>query len=123
MATSTKNREGKKIILFTDRDNIEFRQLMLIVTNLLFILLSTFYFDTDSPIKYGIVRCIYFFFIGVVRYEFSFDEDKLDLSDLTDRVFTKQTIKGIKVWFCDFWSWILMVWIFGVSIVDLWKLF
>ena len=111
------------IIIYSDRDNIEFRQLMIVITNLIWLCLATFYFDTDAPIKFAIIRCIYFFFIGICRFEMAFDRDSTDLSDLSDRLISKMACKGFSTWFMDFITWSLIVWIFGISIFDPAKIF
>ena len=112
-----------KHIIYSDRDNIEFRQLMIVITNLIWLCLASFYFDTDAPIKFAIIRCIFFFFMGICRFEMSFEKDTTDLNDLNDSFTSSMYWKGVTTWFCDFWSWVLLVWIFGISIFDPSRLF
>ena len=99
----------------TERDELEFRQLGLIVTNLIWLALEYLWLETDSPYKFRAYRLLYFVMAGGFRAystysrPMEFDEKETFVS--------KEFIKTTKVWFVDVASWCLVIWLFGRSIM------
>ena len=54
---------------FNEAHDIEFRQIVLIVTNVIWLALEWLYLDQNKHIQFSLLRAAYFFFIGVVRAE------------------------------------------------------
>lgn len=110
-------------LLINEGENAEFKQIMLLATNALWIVLSNFYFDRSWPIKFSIVRMIYFLIFGICRTETSFlndpsqnidaPEDRLDIP--LCGAFTKDQVKSIKVFVTDMLCWSLLSWAFGLA--------
>jgi len=101
---------------FHEQHDIEFRQLVLLATNIIWLALEWLYLDTHKHIMFAIVRAAYFFFIGVVRAEGTIQHDNTDL-DREEELISREACKTFKVWCCDFASWCLVVWVFGRSIM------
>lgn len=101
---------------FNEAHDIEFRQIVLLVTNVLWLGLEWCYFDTTKTTQFSLIRATYFFFVGVVRAEGTIQKDNTDL-DVEDRLVTKEAWKTFKVWCTDFVSWYFVVWMFGRSIM------
>ena len=59
---------------------------------------------------------VFFGIIGIVRSEGFIQRDNSDF-DREDDLISKEAIKTFKVWFCDFLSWCLLIWVFGRSIM------
>ena len=96
--------------------DIEFRQIVLLVTNVLWLALEWGYLDTTKHIQFSIIRAAYFFFIGVVRAEGTIQKDNTDL-DREEELVTKEAWKTFKVWLTDFASWCFVIWMYGRSIM------
>ena len=72
--------------------------------------------ETDSHIKFSIVRIIYFVMVGGFRAVSTYSRPNTDLDE--EEVFiSKEFIKTAKVWFVDVASWCLAIWLFGRSIM------
>ena len=104
-------------IVFSERENNLFRQLVLLFSNVLWIALSFFYFNTEWEIQCALVRCTYFFFSGVVRTELSIEKDKTDLERDDDVLITNEGVSACKVWVCDFLTWAFLVVMFGMPVI------
>jgi hypothetical protein len=101
---------------FNDLYESEFKQLTLIVTNLIWLALEWFYFDTSKEIQFPIIRMIYFMFVGITRAEGAIQKDNTDL-EREDEMISKELIKTIKVFLCDVASWFFLIWAFGRSLM------
>lgn len=101
-------------LVLTEKDEIEFRQIGLIVTNVLWVALEYLYLETDSHIKFSIVRLLYFLFVGGFRAHSAYTRSSTDL-DEKEVFISKEAIKTFKVWLVDVASWCLTIWIFGRS--------
>lgn len=56
-------------IHFSDKEDFEFRQLVLLIQNLLWIGLEYSYLDWSKQWKFSLIRCIYFGFLGFTRMD------------------------------------------------------
>ena len=110
-------------IVFSESENNQFRQLVMLLANILWLAASTFYFDQDWPVKFAIIRCIFFFFAGVTRCELAIEKDKADIDRDDDVIFGPSTCKAFQVWAVDFLSWGFLSWAFGISLFQPWELF
>ena len=54
-------------LIMTERDELEFRQLGLIVTNLVWLALEYLWLETDSTYKFRVYRLVYFVMAGSFR--------------------------------------------------------
>ena len=68
------------------------------------------YLEWHTPIKFRIIRCIYFGFLGTTRI------DILDRPE-TDDDFWPKLWKTIKVFFTDLVSMMFVLWAFGRSVL------
>ena len=66
------------------------------------------FLDWDTPIKFRVIRLIYFAFLGTTRIDI-FDNPE------TDDDFWPKLWKTTKVWFTDFLTMIFLVYTFGMS--------
>lgn len=73
-------------------------------------MLEYLYLEWHTPIKFRIIRCIYFGFLGTTRI------DILDRPE-TDDFFWPKLWKTIKVFFTDLVSMMFIIWAFGRSIL------
>ena len=73
-------------------------------------MLEYLYLEWHTPIKFRIIRCIYFGFLGTTRI------DILDRPE-TDDFFWPKLWKTIKVFFTDLVSMMFVIWAFGRSIL------
>lgn len=71
-------------MLINELENAEFRQIMLILTNVLWLALSNLYFDHSWAAKYSIIRMIYFFILSVCRTETTFIQNPAGNIDVVD---------------------------------------
>ena len=101
---------------FEEKYEQEFKQLMLLASNILWLALEWLYLDTTAPIQFPIIRLVYFSYVGIVRAEGAIQRDPTDL-DAEDEIFTKEVVKTAKVWCTDVASWFLLIWAFGRSIM------
>ena len=66
------------------------------------------YLEWHTPIKFRIIRAIFFGFLGVTRIDL-FDHPE------TDDFFWPKVWKTFKVWVADFCSMVFLIWAFGRS--------
>lgn len=97
-------------LILSEKEDGEFKQSILIIVNLVWLLLEHLYLDWSTPLKFRIVRCIYFGFLGITRI------DLFDSSDI-DENFWPKLCKMIKVLLIDFISMVFLIWAFGRSIM------
>ena len=64
---------------FHEKHDIEFRQLILLISNAIWLALEWLWLDTAKTIQFSVIRALYFFFIGIVRAEGMFQRDNTDL--------------------------------------------
>ena len=69
-----KKDEDKKVTI-TEKEECYFKQGVLIVMNLIWLCLEYIFLDWETPIKFRIIRGVYFFFLTVGRIEFSQDPE------------------------------------------------
>ena len=93
------------------KEDAEFKQMILLIQQLVWLFLELFVLDWDSPIKFRIIRLLYFGFLGTTRIDI-FDNPE------TDDDFWPKLWKTIRVWFCDFCSMFFLVWAFGASLIS-----
>lgn len=82
--------------------------MILLIQNLVWLLLEFLVLDWSTPIKFRVIRLIYFAFLGTTRIDI-FDNPE------TDDNFYPKLWKTMKVWFCDFMTMIFLVYAFGIS--------
>ena len=66
-------------LILTERDELEFRQLSLIVTNIAWLALEYLWLETDSHTKFSVVRMLFFVFIGGFRAVSTYSRPDTDL--------------------------------------------
>lgn len=84
--------------------------MILLIVNIAWLLLEYLYLDWSTPIKFRIIRAIFFGFLGVTRIDL-FDHPE------TDDMFWPKVWKTLKVWLADFVSMAFLIWAFGRSIL------
>jgi hypothetical protein len=94
--------------ILSEKENGEFKQMILLIQNLIWLFVEYFFLDWDSPIKLRVIRIIYFGFLGTCRIDI-FDNPE------TDENFYPKLWKTVKVWFIDLLSMTLLVFAFGRS--------
>ena len=82
--------------------------MILLISNLVWLFLEFVFLDWDSPIKFRVIRCIYFGFLGTTRIDI-FDNPE------TDDNFYPKLWKTFKVWFTDMLTMMILIWAFGRS--------
>lgn len=97
-------------IILSEKEDIEFRQLILLIVNALWLAAEYLYFDWEWQAKFRVVRVIYFTFFCTIRVEVPDDPEGHDQ-------YWSFVWKCIKVFFCDFISMIVLVWTFGRTIM------
>ena len=97
-------------MILSMKEDAEFKQMILLIQNIIWLGLEYFVLDWDSPIKFRVIRLLYFGFLGTTRIDI-FDNPE------TDDNFYPKLWKTIKVWICDFFSMILLLWAFGASVI------
>ena len=90
------------------KEDAEFKQMILLIQNLVWFLLEYLFLEWEAPIKFRIIRVIYFAFLGTTRIDI-FDNPE------TDDNFYPNLWKTIKVWFTDLCTMTFLVWAFGRS--------
>ena len=95
-------------VILSEREDAEFKQIVLILVNIIWLILEYTYLDWNTPIKFRVIRVIYFSFVGITRIDM-FDHPE------TDDFFWPKVWKTFKVWFADFISMIFLIWAFGRS--------
>ena len=98
----------KIAMILSEREDCEFKQLILLIQNLVWLLLEYLYLEWETPTKFRIIRCIYFGFLGTTRIDL-FDHPE------TDDFFWPKLWKTFKVWCTDFFSMCCLIWMFGRS--------
>jgi len=76
---------------------------------LIWLLLEYIFLDWETPIKFRVIRVLYFAFLGTTRIDI-FDNPE------TDDNFYPKLWKTIKVWFADLCAMCFLVWAFGRSV-------
>lgn len=110
-------------MMISDSENAEFRQILLLCTNAVWLLLSVLWLDRSWPIKFSIIRMVYFFIFGICRTETSFTPDPCDNIEKAAEhyelplvgTFSYDQYKSTKVFFTDLATWCFVVWAFGLS--------
>ena len=95
-------------IILSEKEDIEFKQLVLLITYLVWFAAEYLYFDWDWQAKFRVVRIIYWTFACTIRIEIPDDPEGLDQ-------YWSFFFKIIKVFFHDLASMIFIVWAFGRS--------
>ena len=98
----------KKNITFTEQEDTEFKQIVVIIQNLIWLGLEYLWLEWETPIKFRIIRVIFFMFLGIARIECVENPD-------TSLNFWPSLWKVIKVMTFDFLSLIFLIWAFGRS--------
>ena len=96
-------------IILSMKEDAEFKQMILLIQNLIWLVIEYLFLDWDSPIKFRVIRVLYFGFLGTSRIDI-FDNPE------TDDNFYPKLWKTIKVYFTDFFCMVMLIWIFGRSI-------
>jgi len=97
-------------IILNEKEDYEFKQLVLLAVLALWLAAEYLYMDWHMPIKFRIMRFIYWTFMGTVRIDVPDDPEGLDQ-------YWSFIWKCIKVLFADFFCMIFVVWAFGRSIM------
>ena len=95
-------------MILSMKEDAEFKQMILLLQNLIWFIIEYIFMDWDSPIKFRIIRCIYFGFLGTTRIDI-FDNPE------TDDHFWPKLWKTVRVWFTDYFSMIMLIIAFGRS--------
>lgn len=95
-------------IILSEREDAEFKQMILLLQNLVWLFMEYCILEWETPIKFRIIRVIFFGFLGTTRIDI-FDHPE------TDDDFYPKLWKTTKVWFTDFFAMIFLVWAFGRS--------
>lgn len=90
------------------KEDSEFKQMILLIINLVWLLLEYVFLDWSTPIKFRIIRVIFFMFVGTTRIDI-FDNPE------TDDNFWPKVWKTFKVWVTDVFSMMLLICAFGRS--------
>ena len=97
--------------------SLEFNQMFLIFSNVLWLVLEYTYLNCNSGVMFSIIRLSYFFVFATVRTEGRFDKDIGEEVEVDEQRRFNEVIRAIKVYICDVFSWCLLIWIFGRSIL------
>ena len=95
-------------IILTEKEDIEFKQLVLLGVLVIWLLAEYLYFDWEWQAKFRVVRVIYWTFFCTIRIDVPDDPEGLDQ-------YWSFIWKTIKVFFTDLVSMIFLVWAFGRS--------
>ncbi len=95
-------------IILTEKEDIEFKQLVLLGVLVVWLLAEYLYFDWEWQAKFRVVRVIYWTFFCTIRIDVPDDPEGLDQ-------YWSFIWKCIKVFFTDLLSMIFLVWAFGRS--------
>ena len=95
-------------MILSMKEDAEFKQMILLLQNLIWFIIEYFFMDWDSPIKFRIIRMIYFGFLGTTRIDI-FDNPE------TDDHFWPKLWKTVRVWFTDLFTMICLICAFGRS--------
>ena len=82
--------------------------MILLIVNLVWLFLEYVFLDWETPIKFRVIRVIYWLFVGTTRIDI-FDHPE------TDDDFWPKVWKTFKVWICDLFSMMFLLWAFGRS--------
>ena len=82
--------------------------MILLIVNLVWLFLEYVFLDWDTPIKFRVIRVIYWMFVGTTRIDI-FDHPE------TDDDFWPKVWKTFKVWIVDVLSMMFVLWAFGRS--------
>lgn len=96
-------------IILSEKEDIEFKQLVLLIVILLWLLGEHLYFEHWQA-KFRVVRVIYWTFFCTIRIDIPDDPEGHDQ-------YWQFSWKCIKVLFTDFLSMIFLVWAFGRTIM------
>lgn len=96
--------------ILSEKEDAEFKQMVLLAVNIIWLLLEHLYLDRNSPIKFSIIRVVYFGFLGITRIDL-FDHPE------TDDNFWPKLWKMTKVFVADFLSMCFLIWAFGRSLI------
>ena len=80
-------------IILNEEENDTFRQLVLLLSNCIWLLLSNFYCDRDSPIKFTLTRMFFWTILGLSRASVYYPESNTDLNRNSDDIITPRRIK------------------------------
>lgn len=95
-------------LILSVKEDSEFKQMILLLQNLVWLLLEYLFLEWDTPIKFRVIRVIYFAFLGITRIDI-FDNPE------TDDHFYPKLWKTIKVYFTDLFAMCILTWAFGRS--------
>ncbi len=68
----------KKAIILNEREDVEFKQLVLLIVLVVWLLAEHLYFDHDWQAKFRVVRGIYWTFFCVIRIDVPDDPEGAD---------------------------------------------
>ena len=109
-------KEDKKVII-SEREECYFRQGVLVVMNLIWLAMEYAILDWDTPIKFSIIRVVYFFFLTVGRIEFSNDpeSDLLEPGKNDGFIFSYNAWMTTQYFIADLIAMTFLVIVFGAS--------
>jgi len=97
-------------VILSEKEDAEFKQMILLIQNLIWFLLEYLFLDWETPIKFRVIRILYFFFLGTTRIDIFDNPD-------TDDNFYPKLWKTIRVWLADFGAMCFLIWAFGSSAI------
>jgi hypothetical protein len=103
-----KAKPKKQQLILSEKEDIEFKQLILLLVLVIWLAAEHLYFDWSWQAKFRVVRVIYFSFFCTIRIEVPDDPEGLNQ-------YWSFMWKCVKVFFFDLLSMIVLVWIFGRS--------
>ena len=109
----------EKKVMISEKDEVYFKQGVLIAQNLIWLVLEYCFCEWETPIKFSIIRAIYFFFLSIGRVEYSEDpeEDLMEPTKGDGLIFTLNAWMTLKYFINDFVAMNVLLWIFGRSIM------
>mgnify|MGYP004005695497 CR=1 FL=1 len=112
-------KKTEKKVQISERDEVYFKQGVLIAQNVIWLIMEYLFMEWETPIKFSIIRIIYFFFLTIGRIEYSNDpEDELmDPSKGDGLIFTMNAWMTLRYFINDFIAMNVLLWVFGRSIM------
>ena len=109
----------EKRIMISERDEIYFRQGVLIVQNLIWLAMEYLLLEWDTDLKFRLIRIIYYLFLSLGRLEFHTDpeEEIVDPYKHDGVFFSHNGWMTLQYFLLDFIAMLFMVWTFGRSIM------
>jgi len=107
----------EKKIMISEKDEIYFRQGVLIVQNLIWLAMEYLLLEWETDLKFRLIRIIFFFFLSLGRLEFYVDpeEDIIDPDKHDGAIITHNGMMTLYYFVNDFIAMVFVLWVFGRS--------